>query len=49
MSTVVVILLYVGAASVGLALFGEGGIAAWFAVIVGGLGLNWLLKQGRDD
>lgn len=49
MNTIVVILIYIGAASIGLSIFGEGGFAAWFVVILGGLGLNWLLTNNKKD
>ncbi len=45
----VLILIYIGAAAVGVSLFGEGGAAAWFAVILGGLGLRWLIKNTKDE
>jgi hypothetical protein len=48
MSGVVVLLVYIGAAAIGISLFGEGGAAAWFGVILGGLGLNWLIKNTKD-
>ena len=47
MDSIVVLLIYFGAASAGVALFGEGGFAAWFAVIVGGLGINWLINNQK--
>lgn len=49
MGNVVMILIYIGAASLGVAVFGEGGMAAWFAVILGGVGLNWMLKNKKDE
>lgn len=48
MGNVVMILMYLGAASLGVVIFGEGGVAAWFAVIIGGVGLNWLIKNTKD-
>lgn len=49
MGNVVMILMYIGAAALGVAIFGEGGVAAWFAVILGGVGLNWLIKNNKDE
>jgi hypothetical protein len=40
---IVVLLIYMGAATIGLNIFGEGGFAAWTGVIFGSIGLNWLI------
>lgn len=45
----VVCLIYIGAAAIGVSLFGEGGFAAWFAVVLGGVGLYWLGKNTKED
>jgi len=42
-----VLLIYMGAATIGLNIFGEGGSAAWTGVILGGIGLNWLIKNTK--
>ena len=44
----VVTLIYIGATSIGLNIFGEGGFAAWTGVIIGGIGLNWLIENTNN-
>lgn len=46
---IVVALIYIGATSIGLNIFGEGGFAAWTGVIIGGIGLNLLIKNTNND
>jgi hypothetical protein len=46
---IVVILLYIGATSIGLNIFDEDGFAAWTGVIIGGFGLNWLIKNTNNN
>ena len=41
---IVVFLIYIGAAHIGLSFFGEGGNAAWFGVILGGIGLIGFIR-----
>jgi hypothetical protein len=46
---IVVILVYIGSTSIGLNIFDEGGFAAWTGIIIGGFGLNWLIKNTNND
>ena len=46
---VVVILIYIGAAYIGLALFGEGAYAAYFSGTLGTIALLWLIKNSKND
>jgi len=46
---VVVTLIYIGATAIGLNLFGEGGFSAWAAVIIGGIGLNWVIRNTNNN
>ena len=41
---IVVFLIYIGAAHIGLSFFGEGGSAAWFGIILGGIGLIGFIR-----
>ena len=45
---VVVALIYMGAASIGLQLFGEGEGAAFFGLIVGTIGFLWFMTHIKD-
>jgi len=45
----VILLIYLGAAAVGLFLFGEGAYAAYFAGIVGTAGLFWVINNSKGE
>jgi hypothetical protein len=45
---VVVLLIYIGAASIGLQLFGEGASAAYFGGVVGTIGFLWFMIHIKD-
>lgn len=46
---IVVFLIYVGAAFVGLHIFGEGAYAAYFSGILGTIALVWVIKNSKND
>ena len=45
----VILLIYLGAAAVGLFLFGEGAYAAYFSAIVGTVGLFWVINNSKGE
>ena len=49
MGFVVVLLIYIGAAQIGLSLFGEGAYAAYFSGILGTLAFIWVIKNEKND
>jgi len=49
MGFVVVLLIYFGAAQIGLSLFGEGAYAAYLCGIVGTLAFLWVIKNEKND